>query len=272
MAAVGPGVTELKEGDKVGVAWLHDSCLRCGYCGIGWKTLCEHQRNTGYSCDGGFAEYVIAAAPFVGRLPDKVDFVAIAPILCAGVTTYKGHDRDRDAAGSMGGDLRRRRPRPYRGSSTRRRWACMSWRSTSRRRSSRWRAARGGPGGRCARAGRDSFDPEDDGGRRAWRAGHGRLAQRVLAGARRGAPGRNHGLIGLPPGDFGVPISRRVLKRLTIRARSSGPGAILHEAIAFATEGKVRARIQSRPARNINAVFADLKNGKVDGRVVLTID
>jgi propanol-preferring alcohol dehydrogenase len=90
VAAVGPGVTELKEGDKVGVAWLHDSCPRCEYCKIGWKTLCEHQRNSGYSCDGGFAEYVIAAAPFVGRLPDKVDFVAIAPILCAGVTTYKG--------------------------------------------------------------------------------------------------------------------------------------------------------------------------------------
>jgi propanol-preferring alcohol dehydrogenase len=90
VAALGAGVTGLKEGDAVGVAWLHDACMSCEYCETGWETLCEHQHNTGYSCDGGFAEYVIAAAPFVARLPAGVDFAAIEPILCAGVTTYKG--------------------------------------------------------------------------------------------------------------------------------------------------------------------------------------
>jgi alcohol dehydrogenase, propanol-preferring len=90
VAALGSGVTGLKEGDPVGVAWLHDACLACEYCQTGWETLCEHQHNTGYSCDGGFAEYVIAAAPFVSRLPPGMDFAQMAPILCAGVTTYKG--------------------------------------------------------------------------------------------------------------------------------------------------------------------------------------
>src|SRR5262245_20119947 len=90
VVALGPDVTELSEGDRVGVAWLHDACMRCEYCETGWETLCEHQHNTGYSCDGGFAEYVIAAAPFVGRIPENVDMAEIAPILCAGVTTYKG--------------------------------------------------------------------------------------------------------------------------------------------------------------------------------------
>ncbi|WMT73386.1 zinc-dependent alcohol dehydrogenase [Bradyrhizobium sp. Ash2021] len=90
IAALGPGVADLKEGDPVGVAWLHDACTHCEYCETGWETLCERQHNTGYSCDGGFAEYVIAAAPFVARLPAGVDLAQIAPILCAGVTTYKG--------------------------------------------------------------------------------------------------------------------------------------------------------------------------------------
>src|SRR6266568_6958813 len=90
VAALGPGVTDFREGDAVGVAWLHDACMRCEYCETGWETVCEHQHNTGYSCDGGFAEYVIAAAPFAARLPVGVDFAQMAPILCAGVTTYKG--------------------------------------------------------------------------------------------------------------------------------------------------------------------------------------
>jgi alcohol dehydrogenase, propanol-preferring len=90
VAALGPGVTDYRLGDAVGVAWLHDACMRCEYCETGWETLCEHQHNTGYSVNGGFAEYVIASAAFAARLPANVDFAAIAPILCAGVTTYKG--------------------------------------------------------------------------------------------------------------------------------------------------------------------------------------
>ena len=56
----------------------------------GWDSLCHAQHNTGYSVNGSFAEYVIGAAPYVGRLPEKADFAEMAPILCAGVTTYKG--------------------------------------------------------------------------------------------------------------------------------------------------------------------------------------
>ncbi|PPQ14453.1 zinc-dependent alcohol dehydrogenase, partial [Bradyrhizobium sp. AC87j1] len=90
VAALGSGVKNLKVGDAVGVAWLHDACMSCEYCETGWETLCEHQHNTGYSVNGGFAEYVIASAAFAAKLPATVDFAAIAPILCAGVTTYKG--------------------------------------------------------------------------------------------------------------------------------------------------------------------------------------
>ena len=90
VSALGAGVTGLKEGDPVGIAWLHDACGSCEYCITGWETLCTAQHNSGYSVNGTFAEYAIGSAAYVGRLPDRPDFAALAPILCAGVTTYKG--------------------------------------------------------------------------------------------------------------------------------------------------------------------------------------
>src|SRR5690348_616373 len=90
VAALGPGVRGLREGDAVGIAWLHDACGCCGYCESGWETLCEQQHNSGYSINGTFAEYAIGRADFVARLPEIVNFAEMAPILCAGVTTYKG--------------------------------------------------------------------------------------------------------------------------------------------------------------------------------------
>ncbi len=89
VAAVGDRVTSVKEGDRVGVPWLHDACGLCDYCLTGWETLCEQQHNTGYSVDGGFAEYVLAPAAYVGHIPDGLDFAMASPVLCAGVTTYK---------------------------------------------------------------------------------------------------------------------------------------------------------------------------------------
>src|SRR6201996_2808589 len=90
VAAVGRGVKNLKAGDPVGIAWLHDACGSCEHCITGWETLCETQHDSGYNVDGSFAEYAIGSAAYVARLPTDVDFVAMAPILCAGVTTYKG--------------------------------------------------------------------------------------------------------------------------------------------------------------------------------------
>jgi len=87
VAALGPGVHGLKEGDPVGLAWLHDACGCCEHCITGWETLCPAQHNTGYSVDGTYAEYALASAEFVARLPSRADFAQLAPILCAGVTT-----------------------------------------------------------------------------------------------------------------------------------------------------------------------------------------
>jgi alcohol dehydrogenase, propanol-preferring len=86
---VGPGVIEVALGDRVVVPWLGYACGTCDYCVSGRETLCLAQENTGYSVDGGFAEYVKASARYVVKVPAGVDPVDAAPLACAGVTTYK---------------------------------------------------------------------------------------------------------------------------------------------------------------------------------------
>jgi propanol-preferring alcohol dehydrogenase len=86
---VGPGVSEVDLGDRVAMPWLGYACGTCDYCVSGWETLCLEQKNTGYSMDGGFAEYVKAYGRYVVKVPPGVDAVDAAPLTCAGVTTYK---------------------------------------------------------------------------------------------------------------------------------------------------------------------------------------
>jgi len=86
---LGPGVTEVALGDRVALPWLGYACGACEYCTTGWETLCEKQQNTGYSVDGGYAEYATAAAKYVAKVPAGVEPLDAAPLTCAGVTTYK---------------------------------------------------------------------------------------------------------------------------------------------------------------------------------------
>jgi len=86
---IGAGVTRLQEGDRVAIPWLGWACGECEYCTSGWETLCEKQVNSGYGTDGGWAEYAVASAAYVGKVPAAIDSFEAAPLTCAGVTTYK---------------------------------------------------------------------------------------------------------------------------------------------------------------------------------------
>lgn len=86
---VGAGVQGITEGDRVAVPWLGWACGACELCASGWETLCPSAQYTGYTRNGGWAEYVLADAAFVGRVPDAVDPLDAAVLTCAGVTTYK---------------------------------------------------------------------------------------------------------------------------------------------------------------------------------------
>ena len=270
VAAVGPGVTQLREGDPVGIAWLHDACGCCEHCISGWETLCESQHDSGYSVDGTFAEYAIGSAAYVARLPTHMDFAAVAPILCAGVTTYKG--------------IKETEARPGE-------WIAISGIGGLGHVAIQYAKALGlhvaaldvteeklalAPhlGAEIAINARASDAPAQvvklTGG-----GAHGVLvtavsppafAQSLQLVRRKGTIS----LVGLPPGDFATPIFDVVLKRITLRGSIVGTRKDLAEAIEFAADGKVKAHIHEKRLEDINNVFASPKAGTVDGRVVMS--
>ncbi|HEX3800776.1 MAG TPA: zinc-dependent alcohol dehydrogenase family protein [Verrucomicrobiae bacterium] len=87
--ALGAGVKDFKLGDRVGIPWLGWTCGVCAYCTSGRENLCDTARFTGYTLDGGFAEYTVADARFCFRIPEKYSDAEAAPLLCAGLIGYR---------------------------------------------------------------------------------------------------------------------------------------------------------------------------------------
>lgn len=89
VAKVGSKVSGMKEGDRVGIAWLQGTCERCDYCTSGRENLCAKARFTGYQFDGGYAEYAVASARFAYPIPRVFSDDEAAPLLCAGIIGYR---------------------------------------------------------------------------------------------------------------------------------------------------------------------------------------
>ena len=87
--ARGDAVTAFEVGDRVGAAWLHDTCLTCRWCDAGRENLCRDARFTGLHAHGGFATHVSVDARFCVALPDRYDDVRAAPLLCAGLIGWR---------------------------------------------------------------------------------------------------------------------------------------------------------------------------------------
>ena len=87
--ALGEGCARLGMGERVGVAWLHETCGTCEYCRRGEENLCESARFTGWTADGGYAEALTVPEAFAVRLPASLSDVEAAPLLCAGVIGYR---------------------------------------------------------------------------------------------------------------------------------------------------------------------------------------
>ena len=268
VSGVGTGVKHVKEGDRVGVPWLHTACGHCIHCLGGWETLCEQQLNTGYSVNGGFAEYVVADPNFVGHLPDNVDFANIAPVLCAGVTVYKGLK----VTDTRPGD-----------------WVVIS--------------GIGGLGHMAVQYAKAmglnvaAVDIADDKLELARQLGADKTinaktddpaavikkeiggAQGVLVTAVSLKPleqalgmvrrGGTVVLNGLPPGSFPLPVFDMVLNGITVRGSIVGTRLDLQEALDFASAGKVKATVSTDKLENINGVFDRMRRGEIEGRVVL---
>jgi propanol-preferring alcohol dehydrogenase len=271
VVAAGAGVRHVKEGDRVGVPWLYTACGHCPHCLGGWETLCGEQQNTGYSVNGSFAEYVLADPNFVGHVPANVSFVDISPVLCAGVTVYKGLK----VTDTKPGD-----------------WVTIS--------------GIGGLGHMAVQYAKAmglnvvAVDIDDAKLKLAERLGaaltvnardtdpaaliqkelggtHGVLVTAVSPKAFQQAMGmvRRGGTVslnGLPPGDFPLSIFDTVLKGITVRGSIVGTRLDLQEALDFAALGKVRAIVKTDKLENINHVFTRMRQGDIEGRIVLDFE
>ncbi|HEY0764608.1 MAG TPA: zinc-dependent alcohol dehydrogenase family protein [Pyrinomonadaceae bacterium] len=89
VAAVGTNVEEFAVDDRVGIAWLNRTCGKCKYCLAGRENLCEQASFTGWTVNGGYAQYTVAPAAFTYRIPDNFEDVQAAPLLCAGIIGYR---------------------------------------------------------------------------------------------------------------------------------------------------------------------------------------
>jgi alcohol dehydrogenase, propanol-preferring len=270
VAAVGADVKSVREGDRVGVPWLHTSCGHCEFCITGWETLCDQQQMTGYTVNGGYAEYVLADPGYVGQLPANVGFAEIAPILCAGVTVYKGLK----VLDCKPGD-----------------WVAISGIGGLGHVAVQYAKAMGlhvaavdvadDKLALAKKLGADMVlnasnqDPVKE-VQTALRGVHGVLVTAVSRAAFGQALGMLHkrgtmAMVGLPPGDFPLPIFDMVLNAKTVRGSIVGTRKDLQEALAFAGEGKVRTVYSVDTLDNVNQVLERLRNSQIEGRVVLRL-
>ena len=268
VVAVGEGVTRVSVGDLVGNAWLWSACGECQHCQEGWETLCENQVNGGYSMNGSFGQYMLVDARYCPLIPEGADPYEIAPVLCAGVTVYKG--------------LKVTGVRPGQ-------WVVISGVGGLGHIAVQYAVAMGMrviavdvADDKLALAERhgaeitiNAMGPDPaEAIQEAVGGAHGVLVTAVHPDAFGQAIGmvRRGGTIvfnGLPPGDFPAPIFDIVLKGLTIRGSIVGTRRDMEEALEFYSRGLIHPTFSKRPLNEINEVLDEMDHGKIEGRVVL---
>ena len=273
VVAAGAGVDRMKgavkEGDRVGVPWLFSACGHCEHCLSAWETVCGEAEFGGYTRNGGVAEYILADPNYVASIPNGLTPRAAAPLICAGITTYKG--------------LKVADVRPGE-------WVVISGAGGLGHLAIQYAKAMGlqvcavdiddGKLAHATQLGADlvvNATAEDavESVRKGTNGGaHGVLITAPSLGAFKQGIGmaRKRGtcvLVGLPPGEFPVPLFDVVANCITIRGSFVGTRKDMAEALAFAAEGKVNADIEMQPLSAINTVLDRLAHGDVPSRVVL---
>jgi len=269
VVAVGAGVTRVKEGDRVGVPWLFSACGHCEYCLKAWETVCAQAQFGGYTMNGGFAEYILADPDYVAHIPTGLSAQQAAPIICAGITTYKG--------------IKEADVRPGE-------WIAISGAGGLGHLAVQYAKVMGlnvcaididdGKLEHATKLGADlvinakTSDPAEILKKEIGGGAHGVLVTAPSLGAfKQGvAMTRKLGtcvLVGLPPGEFPVPLFDVVANCITIRGSFVGTRQDMVEALSFAATGKVKADIELQPLSAINQIFERLEHGEVPSRVVI---
>jgi propanol-preferring alcohol dehydrogenase len=269
VVAIGSGVTSVKEGERVGVPWLFSACGHCEHCLAAWETVCDKAEFGGYTQNGGFAEYILADPNYVAHIPEGLSALEAAPIICAGVTTYKGIKE----TGAKPGE-----------------WIAISGIGGLGHLAVQYAKAMGlrvcaididnGKLAHATKLGADLVinakggDPIGQLRKETGGGAHGVLitAPSLIAFNQGVAMTRKRGtcvLVGLPPGEFPTPLFDVVAKCITIRGSFVGNRQDMHEALSFAAQGKVKADIELQSLSAINEVLERLERGEVASRVVI---
>ena len=272
VAALGAGVTRFAIGDTVGVPWMYSACGTCEQCLDGMETICRQSEATGYTKPGGYAEYLAAPAAFCARIPDGADLVALAPILCAGVTTYRALKRTGARAGQ---------------------WVAVIGIGGLGHLAVQYARAMGlrvvaidvaaDKLTLATELGAEAAIPATDADARRQvktLTGGGVHAAVVAATAPRAfeqsvtllRPGGTAVFVGIPgKGNDTIKTSIPALigGELTVRGSAVGTRADLEEAIGFAVRGQVTARVETAPLAEANEVLERMRQGVLTGRAVL---
>ena len=264
---VGPGVSNFKEGDRAGIPWIYSTCGACEFCTSDREPLCPAIVVTGFMVDGGYAEYAKASAEFAVPVPPELTFVDAAPLYCAALTPYRALKisgarlGDTVAVWGLGGLGH---------------YAVQITKVIGARvvvvdiDSSKLEFAR--------RLGADfAFDASREKVDEAIRSLGGahvvlNLApapQAVEQGFKALRRGGTLVLVGLPQGNFSLPILGSVAKGIRILTSAVGTRQDLREVLALASAGKIKTVAETCRLEEINSVFERMRQGKISGRVVI---
>jgi propanol-preferring alcohol dehydrogenase len=269
VVALGAGVTAVKEGERVGVPWLYSACGHCEFCLAARETVCAEAQFGGYTKNGGFAEYILADPNYVAHIPAGLSAVDAAPLICAGITSYKGIKETQAKPGE---------------------WIVISGIGGLGHLGVQYAKALGlhvcavdiddGKLEHAKRLGADVVvnashgDPVAAVVKATGGGAHGVLITAPSLPAFKQGVGmtRKWGtcvLVGIPPGEFPMPLFDVVANCITVRGSFVGTRRDMAEALAFAADGKVKADIELQPLSAINTVFERLTRGEVPSRVVI---
>ena len=267
--AAGAGVRTFKAGDRAGIPWIYSTCGECEFCASDREPLCPAIVVTGFMVDGGFAEYIKVPASHAVAVPPELSFADAAPLYCAALTSYRALKisgaRVGDTVAIWGvGGLGHYAVQIARASGARvvavdiapaqlelaRRLGADVVIDASREKPKEIIREMGGahvvlnlaPTGQTIAQGYEAL-------RRA-----GTLV-----------------LVGLPPGDFTLPIRPSVAKGIRVLTSAVGTRQDLREVLALAASGKIKTVAESLPLENINRAFERLRAGGVSGRLVVEI-
>ncbi|NEN74914.1 alcohol dehydrogenase AdhP [Pelistega sp. NLN82] len=266
---IAPDVTNLKVGDRVSIAWLFESCGICEYCVTGRETLCRSVKNAGYNVDGAMATHCVVSAKYAVKVPDNLDPAQASSITCAGVTTYKAIKVSKVRPGE---------------------WIAIY--------------GAGGLGNLAIQYAKKVYgahviavDINDDKLALAQEVGAdlvinsqkedvAKVIQDKVGGAHAAVvtavnkvaftsavacvrAGGRVVAVGLPPEMMELSIPRMVFDGIEVVGSLVGTRKDLEEAFQFGAEGIVAPIVQTRTLDEVNAIFQEMRDGKIQGRMVI---